>query len=438
MTISPNGVSQQLTIGGDRTVNRIGYGAIKLTGPGCWGPPKDPASAVRLLRRAVELGVNFINTADAYGPDFNEQIIREALHPYPEDLVICTKGGLLRRGPGDWREGYIAACGRPEYLRQQVEMSLRNLGLDCLDLYQLHSIDPAVPLTDQVGELRRLQEEGKIRHIGLSSQPGVTIEQLKEAASVATIASVENLYNIGDRTDEAVVRYAEEQGIAYICYWPLGSGSLLASHSKLAKAAGEIGVKPAQLALAWLLRDSPTTLPIPGTTSIEHLEENLRAADILLDDDQWDEIARSSREEAPTRPSAPVRRVPKEHPNVETLRSVYENLSSIGEYSDDDVVLHPAGRTERDPGDIVGKPAVVARQAALLELHHGTTVMELESITANDYFGAVLGTVHTKYPQVAAVRFCGLWRFRDGRIVEHWENAYNTQEALKKLTQTHG
>lgn len=316
-------------------------------------------------------------------------------------------------------------------------MSLRNLGLDRIDLYQLHSIDPTVPLVDQVAELRTLQEEGKIRHIGLSSQPGVSIAQLAQAASVAPISSVENLYNVADRTDEDVVRYAEKHDIAYICYWPLGSGRLLASQGALKRIADDAGVTPAQLALAWLLRDSPRTLPIPGTTSIAHMAENMRALEVVLDEGKWDEIGELCKDEAPQRPTAPTRHQPDEHPHLGMLRTIYADFTTLGNYADDDIVLHPAWRTARDPGDLVGKATALARQDALLKSHRGTMVMEVESISANDRFGTVLGTIRTEYPQVAAIPFCGVWRFRNGRIVEHWENAYNAQDDVRKLTQGH-
>lgn len=287
MTAIQTEITRQLTIGGDLTVNRLGYGAMHLTGPGMWGDPIDPEGAIRLLRRAVELGVNFIDTADSYGPGNNEQIIRRALHPYPDDLVICTKGGMLRSGPKDWihsgdRPPYIVPLGRPEYLRQQVELSLRNLGVECIRLYQLHSIDPTVPLADQIGELARLREQGKIHHIGLSGQPGVTIDELTRARAVADIVAVENLFNIADRTDEETLRHAEKHNIAFIPWFPLGHGGLVGPDSVLAPIAAEYGATPSQLALAWLLHHSPATVLIPGTTSITHLEENARAADLRL------------------------------------------------------------------------------------------------------------------------------------------------------------
>lgn len=278
--------AKELTLAGDLTVNRLGFGAMHLTGPGMWGDPLDIPGAVRVLRRAVELGVNFIDTADSYGPGNNERMIRQALYPYPDDLVICTKGGLLRSGPKDWLHGeghpYIVPLGRPAYLRQQVELSLRNLGTERIGLYQLHSIDPEVPLADQLGELVRLQEQGKIHHIGISGQPGVTIEELVQARKVANVVAVENLYNIADRSDEATLKFAEHQGVAFIPWFPLGHGDLVGPDSLLFPVARDFGVSPPQLALAWLLHHSPATVLIPGTTSVAHLEENVRAAEIEL------------------------------------------------------------------------------------------------------------------------------------------------------------
>ncbi|MFC0430397.1 aldo/keto reductase [Kutzneria buriramensis] len=298
-----------LTLGTDLPVRRLGYGAMHLTGPGYWGPPADPDEAVRVLRRAVDLGVTFIDTADSYGPDTNEQLIRQALHPYPDDLVIGTKGGMLRSGPSDWVRGggapYIVALGRPAYLRQQVEMSLRNLGLETIDLYQLHRIDPLVPLADQLGELVELQREGKIRHIGISGQPAVTVDQLVQAREIADIVAVENLYNVADQTSEDVLWYAEEHDIAFIPWFPLGHGDLTGKGSPLAALSTAYGVTPAQLALAWLLHRSPQILLIPGTSSIRHLEDNMRAAEIALDEHRMnaivDAVVRS--EVRPWRPS---------------------------------------------------------------------------------------------------------------------------------------
>ncbi|WP_225848936.1 aldo/keto reductase [Streptomyces sp. HPF1205] len=272
-----------LQIGGDLTVNRLGFGAMRLTGPGIWGEPTDRAEAIRVVRRAVELGVNFIDTADAYGPFTADLIIREALHPYPEGLVIATKVGMSRPGPQDWRP-----LGRPEYLRQQVELNLRHLGLETIDLLQLHRVDPAVPLADQVGELAALQKEGKIRHIGLSE---VGIEELDQARAVAEIVSVQNMYNLGDRKYEDVLGYAEEHGLAFIPWFPIGSGALAAPDSSLAAVLDGHAATPAQLALAWLLHRSPAMLPIPGTSSVAHLEENMGAAQIRLTDEEFASVS---------------------------------------------------------------------------------------------------------------------------------------------------
>jgi pyridoxine 4-dehydrogenase len=272
-------------MGNDLTVNRLGYGAMHLTGHGMWGDPVDPAGAIALLRRAVELGVTFIDTADSYGPGNNERIIRRALHPYPDDLVICTKGGLLRSGPTDWTDDddlYIVPLGRPEYLRQQVEVSLCNLGLDCIDLYQLHSIDPTVPVADQFGELVALQQQGKIRHIGVSGQPEVTRAELDEVRRYANIVAVENLFNVADRGGADTLRYAEGNDIAFIPWFPLGHGKLVGPDSPLNPLSAQFGSTPSQLALSWLLHFSPATVLIPGTTSVAHLEENLAAWDLHL------------------------------------------------------------------------------------------------------------------------------------------------------------
>jgi pyridoxine 4-dehydrogenase len=283
--MSPTLVSNSGTfaIGGNTTVNRLGYGAMQLTGPGIWGPPKDPEEAIRVLRRAVELGVNFIDTADSYGPFVAEELIREALHPYPEDLVIATKAGLTRSGPGDWRP-----VGRPEYLRQQAELSLRHLGLERIELFQLHRIDAKVPLAEQVGELKLLQDEGKITHIGLSQ---VSVEELQEAQQTATIATVQNLYNLADRSAEDLLEHAEANGIGFIPWFPLATGELAEQGGKLDEIAGELDASPSQLALAWLLRRSPVMLPIPGTSSVDHLEDNLKAAELELSDEQFEALS---------------------------------------------------------------------------------------------------------------------------------------------------
>lgn len=269
-------------IGGSTTVNRLGFGTMQLTGPGVWGEPKDPAEAVRVLRRAVDLGVTLIDTADSYGPVVAEQLIKKALHPYREGLVIATKAGLTRQGPGRW-----LPVGRPEYLRQQVEMSLRNLGLERIDLMQLHRIDPQVPLADQVGELAALQQEGKIAHIGLSE---VNVEQLEEAQKTARIVSVQNLYNLSNRKAESLLEHCEANGIGFIPWFPLATGELAKEDGPLKRISEELGATPAQLALAWLLRRSEVMLPIPGTSSVAHLEENLAAADVKLSDEQMEAL----------------------------------------------------------------------------------------------------------------------------------------------------
>ena len=266
-------------IGGELTVNRLGFGTMQLTGPGVWGDPKDPDEAVRVLRRAVELGVNFIDTADSYGPAVAERLIRKALHPYKDGVVIATKAGLTRQGPGIW-----TPVGRPAYLRQQAELSLRNLGVDAIDLFQLHRIDRAVPLDDQVGELRDLQDEGKIRHIGLSE---VTVAELQAAQAVATIASVQNLYNLANRSAEALLEYSEANGIAFIPWFPLSTGALSGPDSPLTDMATELDATPSQLALAWLLKRSPVMLPIPGTSTVAHLEDNIASAGVELSDEQF-------------------------------------------------------------------------------------------------------------------------------------------------------
>jgi aryl-alcohol dehydrogenase-like predicted oxidoreductase len=274
--------SGTFTLGGDLPVHRLGYGAMQLTGPGIWGDPKDPDEAVRVLKRALELGVNFIDTADSYGPFVSEMLIRKALHPYPKDLVIATKAGLTRCGPNDWRP-----VGRPEYLRQQVELSLRHLGLERIDLLQLHRIDPKVPLEEQIGELALLQKEGKIRHIGLSE---VTVEQIEQAKKIATIVSVQNLYNLAKRDAEAVLKYCEEHEMGFIPWFPLATGALAKEGGPLDELAKRHQAKPSQLALAWLLKKSPVMLPIPGTSSVAHLEENMSAAAITLDPADFDAL----------------------------------------------------------------------------------------------------------------------------------------------------
>jgi pyridoxine 4-dehydrogenase len=282
-TSTPVAASGTFDIGGDTTVRRLGYGAMQLTGPGVWGPPRDRQEALRVLRRAVELGVTFIDTADSYGPYISEELIHEALHPYPEELVIATKAGFTRAGPGDWR-----AVGRPEYLRQEVEMSLRRLELDAIDLFQLHRIDAKVPVAEQVGELKLMQEEGKIRHIGLSE---VSVEELEEAQRTAVIVSVQNLFNLANRSAEPLLEHAEANGIAFIPWFPLATGELSGQDGPLAELSEEFDATPSQLALAWLLWRSPVMLPIPGTSTVEHLEDNLAAAGFELSDEQGQRLS---------------------------------------------------------------------------------------------------------------------------------------------------
>jgi len=282
MTLAPNeplaAASGSFTLGGDLPVHRLGYGAMRITGPGVWGPPQDHDESVRVLRRAVELGITLIDTADSYGPFVSEDLIAEALHPYADDLVIATKGGLTRSGPGIWEP-----VGRPEYLRQCVEMSLRRLRVDRIDLYQLHRVDPAVPLVESVGALAELQAQGKIRHLGLSN---VTVAELREAQSVTGVVSVQNRYNLADRESEDVLAACEADGIGFIPWFPVATGTLARAGGPLDRIARDHDATPAQLALAWLLHHSPVVLPIPGTSSVAHLEENTAAATVTLDADE--------------------------------------------------------------------------------------------------------------------------------------------------------
>jgi aryl-alcohol dehydrogenase-like predicted oxidoreductase len=274
--------SGTFAIGGELVVHRLGFGAMRLTGPGIWGDPRDPEEAVRTVRRAVELGVNFIDTADSYGPAVSEPLIKRALHPYADDIVIATKAGLTRQGPDRW-----LAVGRPEYLRQQAELSLRNLGVERLDLYQLHRIDPKVAFEDQLGELVALQHEGKVGHIGLSE---VSVDELERARAITPIASVQNLYNLVDRKSEAVLEHVEAAGIAFIPWFPLAVGQLADAGGPRDELADRHGASPSQLALAWLLHRSPVMLPIPGTSSVAHVEENTAAATIELSDEEFAEL----------------------------------------------------------------------------------------------------------------------------------------------------
>ncbi|THV42824.1 aldo/keto reductase [Glycomyces buryatensis] len=272
-----------IVIGGDLTVNRLGYGAMRLTGdPGIFTPPKDREAAKAVLRRVVELGVNFIDTADAYALGDNESLIAEALAPYADDLVIATKVGNTRPSPAEW-----VAVGNPAYLRQQAELSLRRLGVETIDLYQLHRIGSDVPLADQIGALAVLKAQGKIRHIGLSE---VTVEELKAAQEITEIASVQNMYNLVTRQHEAVLEYTAAQGIAFIPWFPIATGDLAGPDGPVSKIAAEAGATPAQTALAWLLRHSPNVLPIPGTSSIAHLEENVGALNVELTDEQYESL----------------------------------------------------------------------------------------------------------------------------------------------------
>lgn len=277
-------------IGGDLTVNRLGFGAMRITGEGIWGEPRNPEEARGVLRRAVELGVNFIDTADSYGPEVSERILGETLHPYPKNLVIATKGGLTRQGPNQW-----APVGRPEYLRQQVEMSLRRLKLDRIDLYQLHRIDPKVPAEETLGALKDLQSAGKIRHIGLSEVSAAEIEQ---ANKIVRIVSVQNRYNISDREHEGALKYCEQHEIGFIPWFPVAAGKLAQPGGPLDGTAERHGASVAQLSLAWLLHHSPVMLPIPGTSSVAHLEENVAAAGLNLGDKEWSAIENSAAQAA--------------------------------------------------------------------------------------------------------------------------------------------
>jgi aryl-alcohol dehydrogenase-like predicted oxidoreductase len=275
-----------LTMGGDLEVHRLGFGAMRITGQGIWGPPDDPEEAKRLLRRVVELGIDLIDTADSYGPEVSELLIAEALHPYPDGLVIATKGGLRRSGPGQWPRD-----ARPERLKECCEASLRRLKLDRIDLYQLHSPDPKVPYGDSVGALRELQDEGKIRHVGISN---VSLEQLAEARAIVEVVTVQNRYNLEDRRSEDVLEACEREQIGFLPWFPLATGRLAEPGGPLDRIARERDATPAQIALSWLLARWPVMLPIPGTAQIEHLEENLAATRIELSADEVAEIGSAS------------------------------------------------------------------------------------------------------------------------------------------------
>ncbi|GBR20241.1 aldo/keto reductase [Komagataeibacter nataicola] len=267
------------SIGGDLVVHRLGFGAMRITGPGIWGPPADHDEAIRTLRRLPEIGVNFIDTADSYGPDVSEWLIREALHPYPKGLVIATKGGLTRSGPDIWKP-----VGRPEYLLQQVHKSLRNLGVEQIDLWQLHRIDPRVPADEQFDAIRSFIDQKLIRHAGLSE---VSVEDIKAASKFFDVATVQNRYNLVDRTSEDVLDYCTAQNIGFIPWFPLAAGDLAKPGSILDTMAGKYGAHPSQIALAWVLKRSPVMLPIPGTSKVAHLEQNVAAADISLSDEDF-------------------------------------------------------------------------------------------------------------------------------------------------------
>ena len=270
-----------ISLGDDLTVNRMGFGAMRLTGKGIWGPPADRAEAVRVLRRAIELGVDFIDTADSYGPAVSEEIIAEALHPYPEGLVIATKGGLERPGPDQW-----VPNGRPDYLRRQLESSLRRLKVERIDLWQLHRIDEKVPENEQFDAIREFQQEGLVRHLGLSE---VKVAQIERARRVVPIVSVQNRYNLTDREWEAEVDYSERERLAFLPWFPLAAGAL-DERGPLARVARRQGATPYQIALAWLLARSPAMLVIPGTSSVRHLEDNVRAAEIELTTDDLEDL----------------------------------------------------------------------------------------------------------------------------------------------------
>jgi pyridoxine 4-dehydrogenase len=281
--IAPAARAGTISIGGSNTVNRMGFGAMRLTGSGIWGEPEDPAECRRVLRRALELGVNFIDTADSYGPEVSERLIAETLHPYPAGLLIATKGGQRRPGPGRWEPD-----GRPEHLREACEGSLRRLRLETIDLYQLHRPDPKVPYEEAVGALVRLREEGKIRLIGISN---VSVAQLETARRLAEVVSVQNRYSLADRESEPVLHRCEELGLAFLPWGPLGRGELARLGPALEEVARRHGATPGQIALAWLLARSPEMLPIAGTSRVAHLEENVAAAAIELDGSEVQTLA---------------------------------------------------------------------------------------------------------------------------------------------------
>lgn len=276
---APNAKSSgSFSLGGKLPIYRLGFGAMRITGPGIWGDPENPKEARAVVRRAIELGVNFIDTADSYGPEISENILAETLYPYPAGLIIATKGGLTRHGPNKWMP-----VGRPEYIVQCVEMSLRRLKLDCIDLYQLHKIDPKVPLEETLGVLKNMQNQGKIRYIGLSN---VSVAEIEQAKKIVDIVSVQNQYNISNRQSEDVLQYCEKHKLGFIPWYPIASGDLTHAEA-LTKIANQKNATPAQIAIAWLLKRSPVILPIPGTSTLAHLEENIGAADIDLTDNEF-------------------------------------------------------------------------------------------------------------------------------------------------------
>ncbi len=277
-------------LGGNLPVHRLGFGAMRITGKGVWGPPADRDEAIRVLRRAVQLGTDLIDTADSYGPNVSEELIAEALHPYPRGLVIATKAGFERSGPDQWEMN-----GHPRYLRRQCEASLKRLRLDHIDLYQLHRIDPKIPAEDQVGTFSDLRDEGKVRHVGLSE---VTVEEIEHARRIVPIVSVQNRYNLADRAWEATLDYCEREGIAFIPWYPLAAGPLAEEGGPAARIAEKLGATPGQVALAWLLRRSPVMLPIPGTSRVKHLEENVAGTAVELDDEDFEELNRASTPES--------------------------------------------------------------------------------------------------------------------------------------------
>ena len=284
---APAKKSGEFLIGNDLRVTRLGFGAMRITGDGVWGEPANRAEAIRVLRRAVELGINFIDTADSYGPGVSEEIIAEALHPYPAGLVIATKGGYARPGPNQWVED-----GRPEHLRAACEASLRRLRVDQIDLYQLHRIDPKVPAEDQLGALRHLRAHGKIKHIGLSE---VSVKQIQHARTIVPIVSVQNRYSVTDRGSEDVLEYCEQEKLGFIPWFPLAAGRVSGSESPIGRIAARWKATPSQVALTWLLARSPVILPIPGTSRVEHLEENVAAAELKIDASKMQELDRMGR-----------------------------------------------------------------------------------------------------------------------------------------------